>query len=67
MHCVFAAKESDHEALMQYVNGARTLNGVSRMERKDKKRLHVGEWINDVPLNGNDDAPSINYFAYSHL
>jgi hypothetical protein len=65
MHCVFAAKESDHEALMQYVNGARTLNGVSRMERKDKKRLHVGEWINDVPLNGNDDAPSVNYFAYS--
>jgi hypothetical protein len=65
MHYVLTAKESDHEVLMQYVNGARALNEVCRMEVKDKKRLHVYEWINDVPLNGNDDAPSVNYFAYS--
>lgn len=61
MHYVLTAKESDHGVLMEYVNGV-----VSRMERKDQKdRLHIYEWVNDVPLNGNDDAYSVNYFAYS--
>jgi hypothetical protein len=51
---------------MEYVNGARSLGEVSRMEMKDAKgRRHVYEWINGVPLNGKDDAPSVNYFAYS--
>jgi len=35
------------------------------MEAKDGTRLHVYEWINGVPLNGNDDTPSINYFTYA--
>lgn len=66
MHYVLVAKETDHEVLMEYVNGARILGEVSRMEVKDHKgRLHVYEWINDVPLNGNDDAPFVNYFSYS--
>jgi len=66
MHYVLVAKETDHEVLMEYVNGARSLGEVSRMEMKDAKgRRHVYEWINGVPLNGKDDAPSVNYFAYS--
>lgn len=66
MHYIFVAKETDHEVLMQYVNGARSLHETSRMEVKDVKgRLHVYEWINDVPLNGNNDAPFVNYFSYS--
>lgn len=66
MQYVLAAKETDHEILMEYVKGARILGEVSRMEVKDHKgRLHVYEWINEVPLNGNDDAPSVNYFTYS--
>lgn len=66
MHYVLVAKEADHEVLMEYVNGARALKETSRMEVKDAKgRLHVYEWINAVPLNGNDDAPVVNYFAYS--
>jgi hypothetical protein len=65
MHYVFVAKESDHGVLMEYVEGARALHEISRVEIKDNKgRLHVYEWINDVPLNGNNDAPSVNYFAY---
>jgi hypothetical protein len=43
----------------------RSLRETSRMEVKDvKARLHVYEWINDVPLNGNNDAPFVNYFSY---
>jgi hypothetical protein len=66
MQYVLVAKETDHEVLMEYVNGARSLREVPRLEMKDNKgRLHVYEWINDVPLNGNDDAPFVNYFSYS--
>ena len=65
MRFVLVAKEEDHKVLMEYVEGARALREVSRMEVKDGKRLHVYEWINGVPLNGSDDAPSINYFSYS--
>ncbi len=66
MRFVLVAKETDHEVLMQYVDGARRLGGLTRIETKDHRgRLHVYEWINEVPLNGNDDAPSVNYFTYS--
>jgi hypothetical protein len=64
MRYVLVAKETDHEVFMEYVNGARALKETSRMEAKDAKgRLHVYQWIN--PLNGNDDAPSVNYLANS--
>lgn len=66
MRFVLVAKEEDHKVLMEYVEGARALQETSRMEVKDTKgRLHVYEWINDVPLNGNEDAPSVNHFACS--
>jgi hypothetical protein len=65
MHFVLVAKEEDHKVLMEYVDGARLLDGVSRIEAREGQRLHVYEWINEVPLNGNKDAPSVNYFAYS--
>lgn len=66
MRFVLVAKETDHEVLMQYVDGARALKETSRRETKDQKgHLHVYEWINGVPVNGSDDAPIINYFAYS--
>jgi hypothetical protein len=66
MRFILVAKETDHEVLMQYVDGARRLDGLTRMETQDHKgRLHVYEWINEVPLNGNDDACLVNYFTYS--
>ena len=65
MRFVLVAKDEDHKVLMEYVEGARALHEVSRMEVKDGTRLHVYEWINGVPLNGNDDTPSINYFTYA--
>jgi|WetSurMetagenome_2_1015567.scaffolds.fasta_scaffold142387_1 hypothetical protein len=58
---VLVAKEEDHKVLTEYVKGAER----SRLEVKDLKgRLHVYEWIDEVPLNGNDDAPSVNWFSY---
>ena len=65
MRYVLVAKEEDHKVLMEYVEGARALKETSRLEARDVKgRLHVYEWINGVPLNGNDDAPSVNWLSY---
>jgi hypothetical protein len=66
MRYVLVAKEEDHRLLMEYVEGAQALKETSRLEVKDAKgRLQVYEWINGVPLNGNDDAPSVNWLSYN--
>ena len=65
MSYILVAKSNDHKILMEWVNEQRQLKEVSRMEVKDGKgRLHVYEWINEVPLNGNADMLWVNYFEY---
>jgi hypothetical protein len=66
MRFVLVAKEEDHKVLMEYVKGARVLDEVSSLTVQDPKgRLHRYEWVKAVPLNGNDDAPFVNYLEYS--
>jgi hypothetical protein len=65
MSYILVAKSDDHKILMEWVNEQRQLKEVSRMEIKDGKgRLHVYEWINGVPLNGNEDTLWVKYFEY---
>jgi hypothetical protein len=65
MSYILVAKSDDHKILMEWVNEQRQLKEVSRMQVKDGKgRLHVYEWINEVPLNGNVDTLWVNYFEY---
>jgi hypothetical protein len=65
MRYVLVVKEEDHKLLMEWVNEQRQLKEVSRLEVKDKKgRLHIYEWINEVPLNGNKNTLWVNYFEY---
>jgi len=65
MRYVLVVKEDDHKLLMEWVNEQRQLKEVSRLEVKDKKgRLHIYEWINEVPLNGNKKTLWVNYFEY---
>jgi len=65
MRYVLVVKEEDHKLLMEWVNEQRQLKEVSRIEVKDKKgRLHIYEWINEVPLNGNKNTLWVNYFEY---
>ncbi len=65
MSYILVAKPDDHKILMEWVGEQRQLGEVSSMEVRDKKgRVHRYEWINDVPLNGNKDAPMVNYFEY---
>ena len=65
MSYILVAKPDDHKILMEWVNEQRQLKEVSRMESKDLKgRLHVYEWTNGVPLNGNKETIITNYFEY---
>jgi hypothetical protein len=65
MRYVFTVKPDDHKLLMEWVDGLRALGDVMRMEYIDQKgRTHTCEWVNKVPLNGNKDAPLVNYFEY---
>jgi hypothetical protein len=66
MHFVLVAKEEDHKVLMEYIQGACVLDEVLSLTVQDPKgRLHRYEWVEAVPLNGNEDAPSVNYLEYS--
>ena len=65
MHYVFTCKPDDHKILVEWVDGLRLLHEVMHMEHVDRKgRTHVYEWACEVPLNGNKDAPSVNFFEY---
>jgi hypothetical protein len=65
MRYVLVVKEDDHKLLMEWVNEQRQMKEVSRLEVKDQKgRLHIYEWINEVPLNGNKKTLWVNYFEY---
>ncbi len=65
MRYILVAKPEDHKILMEWVNEQRQLKEVKRIEVKDQKgRIHEYEWINEVPLNGNEDTIWVNYFEY---
>jgi hypothetical protein len=65
MSYILVAKPDDHKILMEWVKEQRQLKEVSRMQVKDHKgRLHVYEWINEVPLNGNKQTVMTNYVEY---
>jgi len=65
MKYILVSKPEDHKILMEWVNEQRQLKEASKMQVRDMKgRLHVYEWINEVPLNGNTDTVMTNYFEY---
>lgn len=65
MSFILVAKPDDHRIMMEWVGEQRQLGEVSCLESIDLKgRRHVYEWVNDVPLNGNEDSVSVNYFEY---
>jgi hypothetical protein len=61
MNYVLVAKPDDHKKLMEWVGEMRTLKETTRLTVKDGIRTRIYEWIHDVPLNGNDNAPVVNY------
>jgi hypothetical protein len=59
MHYLFAAKPTDHKYMMEWLN---TYDALHQHEFVDeKKRRHVYEWMNDIPLHGGKEAIHVNY------
>jgi len=59
MHYLFVAKPDDHKHMMEWVDA---YDDLERVEFEDEAgRRHVYEWINDVPLNGKEDAIHVNF------
>ena len=62
MHFIFVCKE-DHKILWEWFHEQKKLGEVEQLTKIDKKgRSHHYEWLNQVPLNGNKDAPLVNVF-----
>jgi hypothetical protein len=59
MHYLFAAKPTDHKYMMEWLN---TYDALHQHEFVDeKKRRHVYEFMNNVPLHGGKEAIRVNY------
>ncbi len=62
MHYLFVAKQDDHKYMMEWVDG---YDDLDRVEWEDEAgRRHVYEWVNDVPLNGKEDAIQVNFLRF---
>lgn len=66
MSFILVAKPDDHIVLNQWFSDFQKMGSTHRLEIKDvKKRKHVYEWVNDIPLNGTKDADNVSYFEYT--
>ena len=64
MHYIFVCKE-DLKILWEWFYEQKKLGEVKELTKVDKKgREHHYQWINQVPLNGNKNAPLVNLFIY---
>ena len=68
MNYIFVAKPDDHKIMLEWIGEQKQLGEVkTKRVDDDKGRTHVYEWINQVPLNGNDDFILVNFFSYRIL
>ena len=65
MHYLFVAKESTHAVMIAAINKSIRLKETRAID--EKGRIHVYEWIEDVPLNGNKNPIITNFFRYTIL
>ncbi len=66
MSFILMAKPDDHKVLFEWVSEHKRMEETQRFEYRDlKKRRHIYEWVNDIPLNGTKDADNVNYFEYT--
>lgn len=66
MSYVLVAKPDDHKVLFEWFHELQRLGQTKTMTLTDpKKRRHVYEWVQGVPLNGREDADDVGFFQYS--
>jgi hypothetical protein len=64
MDFILTAKPDDHKVMFEYIE-----EGTPEEFQVEgtKGELHRYRFMNDVPLSGQDDAPSVNFFEFSIL
>lgn len=62
MHYILVAKPKDHRSMMKLIAASEGLQ--EKHIRDDKGRLHIYQWINDLPLTVNLYTPFVNFFRY---
>ena len=65
MHYLLIAKPADHVAMMNYIRASDELKEWRILD--EKGRIHLYEWINEVPLNGNKNTVLTNFLRYTIL
>ena len=64
----FSTKPTDHKMMMEWMNEQRILGEVKTKAVIEKKGYqHKYEWINEVPLNGNKNTITVNFFNYKMI
>ena len=66
MSFILVAKPGDHRNLYQWFTETKAINAIHTLKIKDwKGKVHVYEWLNDIPLNDTKNADNVNFFQYS--
>lgn len=65
MSYIFGVKPTDHKILYEYLA---EFDELPELQVKDEKgKIYCYRWMNDVPLNGREDAYSVNFFELKIL
>lgn len=65
MSFILVAKPTDHKTLFEWVDEIIAMGGGQYLEFTDMKgKCHKYQWVNDVPLNGSQNADQVNFFQY---
>jgi hypothetical protein len=66
MSFILVAKPGDHKFLFNCLSTIKQLKKINTLEFIDSKgRRHLYEWVNDVALNGTEQAGNVNLFEYT--
>ena len=62
---ILVAKPGDHKYMMEWVD---TFDSIPNKKVVDSKgKIHQYEWVEEIPLNGREDAIQVNFFRYKIL
>mgnify|MGYP001565585298 FL=1 len=63
-HYILVAKPDDHTFMMEWIEACEP-EDMGRLRITDVKgRIHIYEWVNDVPLTGAGNSIRVNFFRY---
>ena len=59
---IFVCKPTSHKTLYEYLHGCERNTKRAWQGKGKKKRLHVYQWMNNLPIRDGDDELSVNWF-----